>query len=324
MRPSDRPPSCGRTRCRCSKSSSSSASVRPSVTCSAQSARSLRVTSGFSRRMRLSAACTAGSGPRSWRMRRACRTYQSLRLSCSSTSLLRRQLLQIDLDPLVVDVADLEDAPERLLVELGIAAVALVLVVPVDHVDAAVGAVAEVEHLAPRVVGQQEVRAVRGDVARALPLQPIGVGAAAVDVVHEDRLAVLARPGVAAEVDHRPGVGVAAAGRCRAAVAGVRSLAPDPVDVVGDGLDVVVDVRVEVLAGLPLVSRALDDVVQVLDDARGRERLAVVVEVEAPRIARALGEDLEDVLGRMVAPDRAVERAGARRRARRACRRSSG
>ena len=176
----------------CASSSRSSASVRPSVTCSAQSARSLRVTSGFSRRIRLSAACTAGSGPRSCRMRRACRTYQSLRLSCSSTSLLRRQLLEIDASPLVVDVADLEDPPERLLMKIGIAAVALVLVVPVDREHAAVRAIAEVEHLAPRVVGQQEVRAVRRGVAGALSLQPIGVGAAAVDVVHEDRVAVLA------------------------------------------------------------------------------------------------------------------------------------
>ena len=35
--------------------------------------------------------------------------------------------------------------------------------------------------------------------------------------------------------------------------------------------------------------------------------MTVVVEVEAPRVARALGEDLEDVLRRMKAPDRAVE-----------------
>ena len=145
------------------------------------------------------------------------------------------------------------------------------------------------------------------DVARALPLQPIGVGAAAVDVVHEDRVAVLRRPGVAAEVDHRAGVRVAAAGRRRSAVAGVRPLPSDPVHVIGDGLDVVVGVRVEVLARLPLVARALDDVVQVLDDARGRERMAVVVEVEAPRIAGAFGEHLEDVLRRMVAPDAAVQ-----------------
>ena len=33
-----------------------------------------------------------------------------------------------------------------------------------------------------------------------------------------------------------------------------------------------------------------------------------VVEVEPPRVARAVGEDLEDVLRRMVAPDAGVDR----------------
>ena len=76
---------------------------------------------------------------------------------------------------------------------------------------------------------------------------------------------------------------------------------------VGDRLDVVEGVRIEVLAGLPLVAGARNHVIQVRDDAGGRERVAVVVEVEAPRIAGALGEDLEGLPGRVIAPDRAVE-----------------
>ena len=99
-------------------------------------------------------------------------------------------------------------------------------------------------------------------------------------------------------------------GRCRRG-----ALAAHPVHVIGDGLDVVVDVGVEVRAGLALVSRARDHVVQMRDDAGGRESLAVVVEVEAPRVAGAFGEDLEDVPGRMVAPDRRRSAAGARRQA---------
>ena len=38
------------------------------------------------------------------------------------------------------------------------------------------------------------------------------------------------------------------------------------------------------------------------------ERLAVLVEIEAPGIARAVGEDFEDVPGRMIAPDAGVDR----------------
>ena len=77
-----------------------------------------------------------------------------------------------------------------------------------------------------------------------------------VDVVHEDRAAILGRPGVAAEIDHRAGMRVPAARRIRPAVAGVRPLVADPVHVVRDRLDVVEDVRIDVSARLPLVARA--------------------------------------------------------------------
>ena len=257
---------------------------------------------------RFSPACTAASGPRSCSSRRACWTYQSLRWSCIATSSDEGSLARSTRTGRSLRVADLEDAAQRLLVQLRVGAVALVLVVPVDHVHRAVGAVLEVQHLAPGIVGEQEVGAVRRRVARSRSLQAVHVRPEAVDVVHEDRVAILRRPAVAPEIDHRAGVGVAAAGRARAAVGGVRSLRADPVPVIGDGLDVVVGVRIEVLARLPLVPSALDDVVEVLDDARGREGVAVVVEVEPPRVARALGEDFEDVPGRVIAPDAAVER----------------
>ena len=44
------------------------------------------------------------------------------------------------------------------------------------------------------------------------------------------------------------------------------------------------------------------------DDAGFDEGLAVLVEVEAPGVAGAVGEDLEDVPGRMIAPDAGVDR----------------
>ena len=220
---------------------------------------------------------------------------------------LGRLLLEVDLHEAIADVADLEDAAERLVVDVGVAAVALVLVVPVDHVHRAVGAVAEVQHLAPRVVGVEEVLAVGGGIAGAAALQHVDVGAMPVNVVHEDRAAVFRRPAVAAEVDHRAGVSVAAAGRIRSAVAGVRPVLADPVHVVGHRLDVVEDVGVEVPARLPLVACAGNHVVEVLDHAGGREGVAVVVEVESPRIARALGEHLEGPRRRVIAPDRPVQ-----------------
>ncbi len=73
---------------------------------------------------------------------------------------------------------------------------------------------------------------------------------------------------------------MAAAGLGGTAVARVR-VGAEPVSVVGDRLDVVVGVGVEVRPGLPLVAGALDDVVQVRDDAGRQDRLAAVVEVDA-------------------------------------------
>ena len=133
---------------------------------------------------------------------------------------------------------------------------------------------------------------------------------------------VLGRPGTA-QVDHRPGVRVAAAGGVGAAVAAVR-VGAEVVPVVGDRLDVVVGVGIEMLARLPLVPAPLDHVIEMRDDAGRDDHLAAGVEVDAPGVAGAVGEDLEDVPGRVVAPDARVDRACARRRACPACRRASG
>src|SRR5437870_1884493 len=77
----------------------------------------------------------------------------------------------------------------------------------------------------------------------------------------------------------------------------------------GDGLDVVVGVTIEVLAGLALVPPALDDVVQVRYDTGRGKRLAIVVEIDTPWIARAVGEHLELVSCGMIAPDTGIQRS---------------
>src|SRR5262249_38726363 len=106
---------------------------------------------------------------------------------------------------------------------------------------------------------------------------------------------------------HRAAVGVAASRGVGALVAAVRRR-PDVMQVVGDGRDVGVGVEVKVVARLALVAGPLNNVEAVRDDARLAERLAAVVEVEAPRVAGAVGEYLEDVARRVVAPDAGVDR----------------
>src|SRR5262249_8132538 len=97
------------------------------------------------------------------------------------------------------------------------------------------------------------------------------------DVAHEELAGVLLWPG-AAEIAHQPAVSVAAAGRVALVVAAVRIRA-DVVSVVGYGRDVGIGVRIEVGPRLALVAPALDNVVEVRDDARLNEEVADCVVV---------------------------------------------
>lgn len=135
---------------------------------------------------------------------------------------------------------------------LALGAVALVQVIPVNHPQRPIGP-ADVHDLARLVVEIDEVRAVVRDVAAALALQHVHVDARAVDVVHEHIAADAVGPARVLR-DAQARVCVAAARRVAAVVAAVRRGAEE-MTVIGDGLDVVVGVRVEMLPGLPLVAR---------------------------------------------------------------------
>ncbi len=191
---------------------------------------------------------------------------------------------------------------------------ARVFVVPVDQVHGSVRGVLHVDAAEPAVVGFQKILAVTTDVAAALRFQNVAVNAVAMDVVEEQLAAVLLRP-VVAEVNHGSAVSVSAAG-----VVGsfwhVGFVTPPRVvldvarvvQVVGDGLDVVVGVRVEVVPRLSLIAGSGDDVVQVRNDARRDEGVALLVEVHAPRVAGSVSEHFELVPLRMVSPDARVQR----------------
>ena len=101
------------------------------------------------------------------------------------------QLLQVDRRGLGVLVGDLEDAAVGAVVAVRVAMMAGVGVVPVDHVHLAVGAVLQVEDLRPAIAGQAEIGGPIADVARALGRQQVLVEPLAVDVVHEDLVAIL-------------------------------------------------------------------------------------------------------------------------------------
>ena len=108
-----------------------------------------------------------------------------------------------------------------------------------------------------------------------------------VDVGHEDAAACEVREGIGL-IDARPAMRRA-------------------MTMIGDRLNVAVDVRIEVLATLSLINAARDDVPQVGDDARADQQLALGVVVDAPRVAEAVRDDLEPILRRVIAPDAAVD-----------------
>ena len=61
------------------------------------------------------------------------------------------------------------------------------------------------------------------------------------------------------------------------------------------------------LARLPLISGALNHVIQVRYDAGRAKRLAMVVEIEAPWIAGTFGKDFERVTGGVITPEARVD-----------------
>ena len=176
-------------------------------------------------------------------MTRARRACQSLALVCSCTSWASVSALQIAvaagprLGPATRFGAMRKIRPVSLCSDVLAADVA---VVPVEHVERAVGTDLEAEADPLRVVGDDEIVAVVRGESRSLAHEHIREDGVLVDVGHEDAAGLRRRKGVRL-VDAR---------------AAVRRTVP----VVGDGLDVAVDVGIEVLAALAMIDAAGDHV----------------------------------------------------------------
>src|SRR5688572_24310721 len=163
-------------------------------------------------------------------------------------------------------------------------------VVPVENINRSIGAGLETESNPLRIIREQSVVTVPADETRTFRLESVSEQCALVDVRHEDPAAIVARKFVR-QVNAR-------ATMCRA------------VAMIGDGLDIGIDVGIDVPPTLPVVNPTGYDVPQMRDHARRDEHLAVIVEVETPRIAEAMRHDFEPVLRRMIAPDAAVDVLG--------------
>ena len=109
-----------------------------------------------------------------------------------------------------------------------------------------------------------------------------------VDIGHENLPLILVRVGIG-QIDTRAAV-------CRA------------VAVVRDRSDVAINIRVEMTTGLAMIYTARDDVPQVRDHAGADEQLSLCVVVDSPWVAEAVGNNLKDILGRVITPNTAIDR----------------
>ena|ERR1043165_957999 len=121
--------------------------------------------------------------------------------------------LQIDRSPFRFAIGNLENSPIGSVVSVWIVVVALVFVVPIDHVNCAVGTGLEIDDLGPAIVKINEVMAVVADKAGALALRDIHVDASAMDVVHEKFAAILLWP-IIFLINQHASMGMAAACSC--------------------------------------------------------------------------------------------------------------
>src|SRR5205823_4381447 len=151
----------------------------------------------------------------------------------------------------------------------------------------------------PRIIAGQEVGSVPAGVAAALALGNITIEAVAVDIAHEQTIAILLRP-VITEVGHQTGMRVSATRLAMDALAAARR-GPGtaaPVQVIGGGVDEIIAKAVVVKAIHALVVCAGDHVPEMANDTIDEERLAVLIEVQAPRIGRPVTDCLDDLARR--------------------------
>src|SRR5690606_443059 len=200
-----------------------------------------------------------------------------------------------------------EYASQGFVVYVWIWAMTLVFIVPVVYKYRPAGGNPEIDPLRPEIIGIDKIFAVTRRIARPGTLGDVHVDPEAVDVVHKNRIPIDA-PMLIAQVEHRSGMGMPATGGGRPEVAGMRPLVAQPVHVIGDGLDIVVGIGIEVFAALPMVPRSLYHMEEMRDNAYRGKRMPIVVEIDTPRVTRAVREDLKYVACRMITPYARVNR----------------
>ena len=163
-------------------------------------------------------------------------------------------------------------------------------VVPIDGIQGPVRTDLHVKSKPLRIVGHRE-RApklwITCDIPGAFPFNLINQHPVHVNITHEELLPVFLGELIRQVESCTP--------MCRG------------VAVIRNGLNVVIDIRVEVTTCLPVVAPALNDVKHVRNDTGSHERLTVLIKIQPPRITGAIGEHLELFIERVVAPHPGID-----------------
>ena len=186
--------------------------------------------------------------------------------------------------------------------------VAFTVVRPVRNIHCSFRSHLDIDSTEPRSLHQHEVRFTLANVAAAFAIEPVDVDPSAVRVAHEDLAVVLLRE-IVALIDHRADVRVSAAEIVGDSVAAFIPFGLCvPMVMVGRHIHQLVAVRIEVLAVHPLIASSGDDVPQVSLHVVRHEPLAVFIVIQSPRIRRAVADDFDQMLCRMISPDAAVHK----------------
>src|SRR5690606_38888218 len=109
-------------------------------------------------------------------------------------------------------------------------------------------------------------------------------------------------PGIPAQVDHGPCMGMTAACGSRSEVARMWSPIPHIVDMIRNGLDIIIGIRIKMFATLALISGPLDNMEHMWNYTNGNKRMSIIIEIYPPWVTSALGKDLKFMSCRMIPP----------------------
>src|SRR5680860_64377 len=147
----------------------------------------------------------------------------------------------------------------------------------------------------------------RSNVARSRTGELIVIQPRPVDIVHENGVVIFFWPCIAPQIYHSTGMGVAATGRRGPKITGMGATVSQIMHVVGNGLDIIIGIGIEMLPPLSLIPRPLNDMVHMGNNANGDKGMSIVVKIYSPRVTGTFGKDLELMSGRMVAPYRGIQ-----------------